>query len=601
MKYKKTTSIILSLTIAMSLTGCGSALKSEMIKAMDSEQEIQLSVEGNPQETEHVPMEWTELDQLKTFKNIRRTWDDKMQIVTFDMGSKNGVLFVDLDGNWAGNNVLYNVFQNKTFVKDYWSDSSLKGMLAQEAMNQFSDISNESTGLIASVNAYFNILPANVDGTSGLMNLLSRAEAMSAIYRGDTPVKYGEVSSEYEKTLGSNECNQFTFDINNNSYLKYENGGLNYSTYNGAMTRAEAVYILMNRYFAEELAGVSGNGDFSDCVNAGDVASKQGFKDKHAWESYELEYCLQNPDKGAPQSLYNSLVLAQSLGVIGSETRWNQAISGGELLNMMIKTYEAVQNKTGFIVNAKIGANAGQSLYVKDTPQETVVSEESVGTIQIDEVRDVTNLDDLLATYGDELDMTEEELAEAYLVAENFTFEPCDVWKQVDYCYFLNVRTGPSTDFRILRSVEKGTKAHVVARCVETGWYRVLTEGKLVYQCGVYFSDFEGSETYGLTEEEIAEREKKLQDAMKQAAEKVNNESKASENEQDNENEESEDEESSDKNDNNSEEEFEDNSESEDESENSNEQDDNNEKSSDNKEVENVTGPTVVEKKDSEK
>lgn len=589
MKYKKITSIMLSVTLAMSLTGCGSSLKSEMIKAMDNEQEIQLSVEGNLQEVERVPMEWTELDQLKTFKNIRRTWDDKMQIVTFDMGSKNGVLFVDLDGNWAGNNVLYNVFQNKTFVKDYWSDSSLKGMLSQEAMSQFSDISNESTGLIASVNAYFNILPTNADGTSGLMNKLSRAEAMSAIYRGDTPVRYGEVNPEYEKALGSSEYNQFTFDINNNSYLKYENGGLNYSTYNGAMTRAEAVYILMNRYFAEELAGVSGSGDFSDCVNAGDVAGKQGFKDKHAWESYELEYCLQNPDKGAPQSLYNSLVLAQSLGIIGSETRWNQAISGGELLNMMIKTYEAVQNKLGFLVNAKIGANAGQSLYVKDTPEETVVSEESVGTIQIEEVRDVTNLDDLLATYGDELDMTEEELAEAYLVAENFTFEPCDVWKQVDYCYFLNVRTGPSTDFRILRSVEKGTKAHVVARCVETGWYRVLTEGKLVYQCGVYFSDFEGSETYGLTDEEIAEREKKLQDAMKKAAEKVNNKNEASEEEQNTNESEPNDE-------GDSEEESESNSESEDETEINSEQDEDSKGTSDDKTVENVVGPTVTEK-----
>lgn len=589
MKYKKITIIMLSVTLAMSLTGCGSSLKSEMIKAMDNEQEIQLSVEGNLQEVERVPMEWTELDQLKTFKNIRRTWDDKMQIVTFDMGSKNGVLFVDLDGNWAGNNVLYNVFQNKTFVKDYWSDSSLKGMLSQEAMSQFSDISNESTGLIASVNAYFNILPANADGTSGLMNKLSRAEAMSAIYRGDTPVRYGEINPEYEKTLGSSEYNQFTFDINNNSYLKYENGGLNYSTYNGAMTRAEAVYILMNRYFAEELAGVSGSGDFSDCANAGDVAGKQGFKDKHAWESYELEYCLQNPDKGAPQSLYNSLVLAQSLGIIGSETRWNQAISGGELLNMMIKTYEAVQNKLGFLVNAKIGANAGQSLYAKDTPEETVVSEESVGMIQIDEVRDVTNLDDLLATYGDELDMTEEELAEAYLVAENFTFEPCDVWKQVDYCYFLNVRTGPSTDFRILRSVERGTKAHVVARCVETGWYRVLTEGKLVYQCGVYFSDFEGSETYGLTEEELAEREKKLQNAMKKAAEKVNSKNEASEEESDTNKSESNDE-------GDSEEDSESNSESEDEAEINSEQDEDNEGASDNKTVENVVGPTVTEK-----
>ena len=114
---------------------------------------------------------------------------------------------------------------------------------------------------------------------------------------------------------------------------------------------------------------------------------------------------------------------------------------------------------------------------------------------------DVTDLDDLFDTFGYELDMTDEEIAESYKIADNYTFEPCDMWKQVDHCSYLNVRTGPSTDYRILRSVPAGTKAHIVARCVENGWYRVLTEGKLVYQCGVYFSDFEGSDTYEYVEE----------------------------------------------------------------------------------------------------
>ena len=85
---------------------------------------------------------------------------------------------------------------------------------------------------------------------------------------------------------------------------------------------------------------------------------------------------------------------------------------------------------------------------------------------------------------------------------------------QVDHCYFLNVRTGPSTDFRILRSVPAGTKAHIVARCVENGWYRVLTEGKLVYQCGVYFSDFEGSDTYVHEDAPDEVKQQKLRDIV---------------------------------------------------------------------------------------
>lgn len=493
---KKFICITTALVLALNITGCAS-LKSEMITAMDNNQEIQLSVEGEANTENKEEITWVELDQLETFKDLRKTWDDTLQIVKFDTGSKNGVIYIDLKGNWAGNNVLYNVFQNKTFVKDYWSSSTIKSTLAQAGMAEFSDISNESTGLIASVNAYYNLLPTNADGTSGLMDKLSRAQVMATIYRGDTPVIFSEVDSNFESIVGKNEYNEYAYGIVGNSYLKYDNGGLNYSTYNGVMTRAEAIYILMNRYFPNELATTSGNGGFSDCKNAGNVAEKLGFKDKHAWESYELEYCLQNPDDGAPETLYNAMVLANKLGIISSETKWNSGISGGELINMLIKTYQAVCNRDDYQVNAKTGENAGESLYVMDEIQEKEVelTEEILGGIQVEQVRDVTNLDDLFGIYGDEVDMTEEEIAEAYAIAEQFTFEPCDAYKQVDYCYFLNVRTGPSTDFRIISSVPAGTKAHIVARCVETGWYRIITEGKIVYQCGVYFSDLEESTT----------------------------------------------------------------------------------------------------------
>ena len=95
--------------------------------------------------------------------------------------------------------------------------------------------------------------------------------------------------------------------------------------------------------------------------------------------------------------------------------------------------------------------------------------------------------------YGDEINMTDEELAEAYDSASKFHFEPVDKWMEVAFCNNLNVRTGPSTDFRILRTVPCGTRVHIVARCVENGWYRIIANEKIVYQCGVYFKDFEGA------------------------------------------------------------------------------------------------------------
>ena len=118
--------------------------------------------------------------------------------------------------------------------------------------------------------------------------------------------------------------------------------------------------------------------------------------------------------------------------------------------------------------------------------------EKTTSTVQVakvEKIKDVTKIDDLVDVYGDELDMSDEELNNARFTAEGFTFEPVDKRMKVDYCYYLNVRVGPSTDFEIIRSVPVGTEVHVVARCVENGWYRIIANGKIVYQCGVYFSE----------------------------------------------------------------------------------------------------------------
>ena len=239
MNRKKLISIIsLTCAIALSCTGC-SSLKNEMLNAMNNNQEIKLSVDGTIIDNNIDNFDWVELDQLKTYKNIRKVWDDKFQIV-------------DTQGNWAGNNTLFNVFQNKVFVEDYWDDNNLRSELAQAAMVEFSDMGGESAGIIASVNAYFNLIPANTDGTSGLLDNLSRAEVMATISRGDTPVIFTETNKEFESVVGVNANNILAFNVTNDSYLKYQNGGLNYDTYNSPMTRIEAIYILMNRYFENE-------------------------------------------------------------------------------------------------------------------------------------------------------------------------------------------------------------------------------------------------------------------------------------------------------------------------------------------------------------
>lgn len=509
MKTKLIIGTIATLSIMSCLTGCG--LKSEMKTAMANNQSIKLSVEGEvPDDNE--PITWVELDQLNTFPEIRNTWEDKLQVIIFDNGSKNGMVYVDTQGNWAGNNVIFNVFQNKVFVKENWAEARLKSELADKAIEQFSDISNEQTGIYASVNAFFNLLPINKDGSSGLLDNLSRAQVMSAIYRGDTPVTFLEENESFTKAVEGGEYSIYAQEVADISYLDYKNGGLNYDTFNGPCTRGEAIYMLVQRYFKSDYDSLELKGNklaFTDCSNAGDIGKKLKFpEDGFAREAFELEWCLQNKKDGCPEDIYKALVVAHNKGIIQYETMWSEPISGGSFLKLLIGTYRAYQSQDGenqFLVNAKTGNNAGNSLYVAeveiDTDKGTVAGIDQVGITQ---VRDVTNLDDLFKIYGDEINMTPDEIAEAYENAGKFHFEPVDKWMQVDFCYFLNVRTGPSTDFRILRSVPTGTKVHIVARCVENGWYRIIAEQKIVYQCGIYFSDFEGSEEYMMRTGDLA-------------------------------------------------------------------------------------------------
>jgi len=494
--------LVASIITTAALSGCGTdALKDEILDAQANNTNIQITTDIQYQPVERLEEEWIELDQLSSFKPVRSVIDDKVGTITFDIGSKNGVLYVGSDSNWAGNNTLYNAMQNKAFMETYYNDGTFKSAIAQSAMSTFSDITDEGSGVIAAINAYWNIIPINADKTSGLGNTLTRAEAMAAIVKADTPVTWIDADEEFFRAVGDNDCTKLAFLAADNSYLDYKNGGLNYSTFNSPITKAEVIYILVNRYYPEELAGATAvDGGYNNTTNAGDIATKLGFINNHAWQAYEMDYCIQT-NAGCPETLYKALNVAKNHGIISSDFDWDSRVSGGWLLGEITKVYEDKYKSTSNKINSKLGANAGSSLIVvevKQTSDETEPerTEVTIGGSVISGVRDVTNLDDLLRVYGDEIDMTEEELAEIRANTEGWTFSPADKWMEVAHCTGLNIRTGPSTDYRIRGCVSTGTKAHIVAVCNENGWYRIIANGKIVYQCGIYFDDFEGSEEY---------------------------------------------------------------------------------------------------------
>ena len=485
------------------LTACNSEAKA-LVEQMNSGADCTITVTGTAS-SESEPLEWVELDQLQTHSSLRRNFDDAFGIVRFDMGSKNGVMYSDLDGNWTGNNTLYNAFKNRTFVEDYWEDGKVRSALAEYAREEFSDVNSDDVAVVAGMNAYYNIIPSAADGTSGLSANATRAEAMGAIFRADTPVENIEANAEFAAAVGDSEWNTYAQDLASYSWLDYTNGSLNSDNYNGFITKAEFVYMLMNRYFPDEMNSAIAN------ISGKTVAEKQGFisTDKetgnvtygHAWQAYVLQYGLSNEKAELQEQLSAALQLASSKGIVQSTSDWRNPIMKYDVVNMLIKTYEVMGESSGYSVAVRNGANSGEQLFESSDlaeMQEQInqLNEEALqaaldnnpDSTNIQEEVDVTDTDDMLEVYGDEFNLTTEEYQEAISALEGFTIEECDKYMVVNSS--VNVRVGPSTEFRVVTSLAYKQIVHVTGRCAETGWYRIATpEGKIAYVCGAYMTD----------------------------------------------------------------------------------------------------------------
>ena len=485
------------------LTACNSEAKA-LVEQMNSGADCTITVTGTAS-SESEPLEWVELDQLQTHSSLRRNFDDAFGIVRFDVGSKNGVMYSDLDGNWTGNNTLYNAFKNRTFVEDYWNNGKVKSTLAEYAREEFSDVNSDDVAVVAGMNAYYNIIPSAADGTSGLSANATRAEAMGAIFRADTPVESVEANAEFATAVGDSEWNIYAQDLASYSWLDYTNGSLNSDNYNGFITKAEFVYMLMNRYFPDEMNSAIAN------ISGKTVAEKQGFisTDKetgnvtygHAWQAYVLQYGLSNEKAELQEQLSAALQLANSKGIVQSTSDWRNPIMKYDVVNMLIKTYEVMGESSGYSVAVRNGANSGEQLFESSDlaeMQEQInqLNEEALqaaldnnpDSTNIQEEADVTDTDDMLEVYGDEFNLTTEEYQEAISALEGFTIEECDKYMVVNSS--VNVRVGPSTEFRVVTSLAYKQIVHVTGRCAETGWYRIATpEGKIAYVCGAYMTD----------------------------------------------------------------------------------------------------------------
>ncbi len=369
MKVRRIAVPTLTLIImASQFMGCA-ANTQETMKMMEGNQEAETAdldsdkATSNNEQTGDIKgkeeeLGWTELASLETVPEMRSAWDELSGIQKTDTG-KEGVFYTNKGEN-DNNNTLMGALQNDVGVvlkptvisKSGVGDVSFhnKTNLAFESANYYTDIDdleivtdinkkidNEddyNTAFLAGLNAYYNLLPDKEQGKANMNESLTRKEFMAMVYRADTPVQEVSEDEDFTKAVGNSEYNVFAQNLKNNSYLTTDSG-MDESTYNSAISRAEAVYMLVNRYYRDDLSKINTNNidvKFTD-------AKDNGMSGQDKLDA--LNESIKDADKGLPTELYAGLAVASERNIINPEldTRWDESLTKEEALQLLINAY----------------------------------------------------------------------------------------------------------------------------------------------------------------------------------------------------------------------------------------------------------------------
>lgn len=267
---------------------------------------------------------WTPVGELTDHAELRASID-KYLGVTGEGKSKQGSLYTNIKGKNDYNNV-FSVAMNNSAVKKALNTN--KNFIANAACNSYTDldIDDEEKCVNMALNAYFNLLP---DGTEANADAsLTRAQFMAMVMRADTPVTDIQTDTAFEKSVGQSEYNKYAQSVNKNSYLT-----LNNQLYNSSMTRAEAVYTIVSRYYADSLKNASSSAScYTDAKDGGAVTKSD--------RASALNNSISNPDSGMDRELYKSLCVAKEKNLLTSaRSRWDEAITKNEAIALLRSVY----------------------------------------------------------------------------------------------------------------------------------------------------------------------------------------------------------------------------------------------------------------------
>jgi len=390
-KYIKLKKIVIPVMTAIilcsQLAGCSTVTSNEMLDMLRNGSDIEIVMAVPSYDTGIVGMvqqtvqDRIQLDRLQTYTidGFRQEFDSIFNIRELELTnstSKIGCIYVNKAGFHEGNTVLMDSLRNQVWVETYFENAQSK--LASAATLAYIDVDGDDyASVMASLNAYYNLINDSTDGEDTYFNAnqsVTRGEFYNFIYRATNPVNNSlKTQGDFINQVGNQDKDSlYASQVDQYAWLNADNGGLRPENYKGSISRAEAVYMLMNIYFGDEMAAIDVEGiKLEDAVNGGNYwddtdsskkVSNALYDEKDTaqtlasgWQLGALSKMLSSSDNGVQTDLYRALGVAHSLGIIDAETRYDEPLSKSEAIEMIVAVAEALNARDGYLCELEDG------------------------------------------------------------------------------------------------------------------------------------------------------------------------------------------------------------------------------------------------------
>lgn len=363
MEYRKLLAVLLIGNLAIGMTGCGGAgnIDATSVSAATTTQKdildmlntsdtitIEMSVEDTNQGYKYT-VEWIQLGDMTSSKNVRGTVDELFKI-TGSTGNKNGCFYTNEKGENTQNGTLALSMRNRAVTSILKDTEELNMNLA----TKYSDLEvGDANAVYTAIADYFELLPCDESGESKSDDALSRAEAMSMVFKAMNPVDDSiSENAGFNSAVGENSLNIFAAQEEGNCFINTSDGSLNSTTYTQHMTKAEFVYMVMNSVFGEaEVQKISGDFHLDGIDNAGNLKADEKISGKAQAGSAIIKEFITNP-ASIDENIYKSIVLADSQKIISSTDDLDNAITKADAVKILCNALMQNPNINEFNFNA---------------------------------------------------------------------------------------------------------------------------------------------------------------------------------------------------------------------------------------------------------